>query len=111
MKNDYNMVENLTEAEQNKLIRVFSKWERNNLEITHGKREYTAEDTYGLAYTSSSSYAALWNVNALANLNDNELLHFDGITLNTDLVPVAIFTLYNEDGEELKPVFLPMQLD
>ncbi len=90
----------------NRLIRKFSHWESDNLIIVHGKRESNVEDTFGLAYTSSSAYAGLWNTNVKAvSVNDNNLV-FDGIGYNNNLESVAFFTRYDESGNEIENVFI-----
>ncbi len=90
-----------------KLIKKFSVWESENLLIVYGKRELTAEDTFGLAYTSSSTYAALWNTNVKAVSIDDSNLVFEGIGYNAEeLKPVAIFTKYDSEGNEIEDVFI-----
>ena len=89
-----------TEAEHKAVINALSKWERSNLTITHGNRERTVEDTYGLPYTSSSGCAMLSNTNVLAKLNGNydDIFYFDWLGLTEDNEVVAWFT--NVDEEE-----------
>jgi len=101
------LLKDFDDAMINKIIRKFSHWESENLIIVHGSREKTAEDTFGLAYTSSSAYAALWNTNVKAvSVNDYNLV-FEGIGYNAEeLEPVAIFTKYDEDGNEIEDVFI-----
>lgn len=89
------------------LIKAFSKWE-HNLTIPPEYREKTIELTYGLPYTSSSSYAGLWCTNAPATYKDDEQLIFDGITWSEDNKPIALFTRLDDKGNEVEDVFMVM---
>lgn len=59
----------------------------------------------GLPFTSSSSFAAIWNTDA-ARLRGSARLYFDGVALDKDGAPVGIFTEYTSDGDELQQVYL-----
>lgn len=85
-----------------KIMEVFSPWEKRNLAIVYGKREQTTEDTYGLPYTSSSSFAMLGNTNVDAVLKDNTAWHFDWLALTDEGIVVAGFE--NHDNEEAQIV-------
>ncbi len=98
------LLKDFDESMTNKLIRRFSHWESENLVIVYGKRESNVEDTFGLAYTSSSAYAGLWCTNVKAIYASDSSLVFDGIGYNTDLQPVAFFTKYDEDGNEIENI-------
>lgn len=98
------LIKDFDEAMTNKLIRKFSHWEFSNLNIKHGKRESNVELTYGLAYTSSSEYAGLWNTNTSAVYATDSSLRFDGIGYDVELNPVAIFTRLDESGSEMEDV-------
>lgn len=52
---------------ERKVIRAFEKWYKANLSITHGSGR-NAEEIFGLPYTSSSDFAALWNCQGSAEL-------------------------------------------
>ena len=77
--------------EHKRIIFFFDRWEMYNLTITHGKREnaiqdgddsYTsAEMTYGLPYTSSSSYAMLGNTNVEAYYNNDPSYSFSHLAI------------------------------
>ena len=55
-----------TEKELEDVIRAFAMWEKKNLRVTYGNRERTTEGTYGLPYTSSSSFPrCLWKYNQI----------------------------------------------
>lgn len=103
------LLKDFDESMTNKLIRKFSHWESENLVIVHGKHERTVEDTFGLAYTSSSAYAGLWNTNVKAVYASDSSLVFDGIGYNDDLQPVAFFTKYDEDGNEIEDVTIEIK--
>ena len=85
-----------------KVISVFSLWEKRNLSIVYGKRKQTTEDTYGLPYTSSSSFAMLGNTNVDAVLKNNTAWHFDWLALTDEGIVVAGFE--NHDNEEAQIV-------
>lgn len=90
-----------TDAEHKAVIRCFIRWERNNLVITYGKRELTAEYTYGLPYTSSSSFAMVSNTNVKAELKSAREFCFDWLALTEDNEVVAGFTDKNENEKQI----------
>lgn len=69
-----------------------------HLEIVHGKRERNVELTYGLPYTSSGEYAAIWNTNVDARSKDDPNLAFKGVALDKDNNPVIIWIMTDCDG-------------
>ena len=74
------------------------------LEFIHGRREATAEYTFGLPYTSTGSFAAVWNTNAEARLRGTSL-YFEGVAIDAaDGRPVGIFTECNAAGDEVQSV-------
>lgn len=90
-----------TEAEHKAVINMFIKWERSNLTITHGHRDRTVEDTYGLPYTSSSGFAMISNTNVMAELKEDRNFNFDWLGLTTENEVVAGFTDENENEKEI----------
>lgn len=90
-----------TEAEHNSVIKTFERWEKSHLFITYGRREHTTEDTYGLPYTSSSSFAMLSNTNVQAVLKRDRDFYFDWLGLTTENEVVAGFTDYFENEKEI----------
>ena len=90
-----------TEAEHKAVIRTFSIWEKSHLIIIYGKRERTTEDTYGLPYTSSSSFAMLSNTNVQAVLKNDKDFYFDWIGLTTDNKVVVGFADEDENEKEI----------
>lgn len=83
---------------QYKIAVAAVKWLDKSLRIVHGKRERNVEDTYGLPYTSSGEFAAIWNTNVDArSLNDLDL-QFKGIALDKDNNPVIIWYMTDCDG-------------
>lgn len=92
-----------TEAEHKAVIKVFSGWEKSHLIITYGKRERTTEDTYGLPYTSSSSFAMLSNTNVQAELVNpfsSRKWNFDWLALTENNEVVAGFTDADENEKQ-----------
>lgn len=69
-----------------------------SLRIVHGKRERNVELTYGLPYTSSGEYAAIWNTNVDARSNDDTNLAFKGVALDKDNNPVIIWIMTDCDS-------------
>lgn len=63
-----------------------------NLEILHG-----ADLLDGLAYTSTSEFAALWNCNTVARKRGTNL-YFKGVALTTSGEAVAVYTERTDDG-------------
>lgn len=74
------------------------KWLDKNLRIIQGKRERNVELTYGLPYTSSGEYAAIWNTNVDARSNEDLDLQFKGMALDKDNSPVIIWYMPDYDG-------------
>ena len=90
-----------TETEINAVIRTFSRWEKSHLIITYGRRERTTEDTYGLPYTSSSSFAMISNTNVRAELKEDRNFNFDWLALTEDNEVVAGFTDNDENEKQI----------
>ena len=81
----------------NKVANVFSKWEKSNLIITCGRREKTTNDTYGLPYTSSGTFAGLGchcNVNAVLKSDENFIAYEIAVTEENEVV------VYLTDADE-----------
>ena len=91
----------LTETEINAVIRTFSRWEKSHLIITYGRRERTTEYTYGLPYTSSSSFAMISNTNVRAELKEDRNFNFDWLALTEDNEVVAGFTDNDENEKQI----------
>ena len=83
---------------QHKIAVAAVKWLDKHLKIFHGKRERNVELTYGLPYTSSGEYAAIWNTNVDARSNDDLALQFKGVALDKDNNPVIIWYMTDCDG-------------
>ena len=83
---------------QYKIAVAAVKWLDKRLRIVHGKRERNVELTYGLPYTSSGEYAAIWNTNVDARSNDDLGLQFKGMALDKDNNPVIIWYMTDCDG-------------
>ena len=90
-----------TDTEYNAVVKCFSKWEPTHLIIIYGKRARTTEDTYGLPYTSSSSFAMLSNTNVQAVLKRDRDFYFDWLGLTTENEVVAGFTDADENEKEI----------
>lgn len=100
----YKFKKEWTESEHKAVIKSFERWEKKNLRITHGRREKTTEDTYGLPYTSSSSFAMLSNTNVQAELINplsSKKWNFDWLGLTEDNEVVAGFTDVDENEKEI----------
>lgn len=90
-----------TDTEYNAVVKCFSRWEKKNLIITYGRREHTTEDTYGLPYTSSSSFAILSNTNVRAELKADQRFNFDWLGLTENNEVVAGFSDYFENEKQI----------
>lgn len=69
--------------------------------ITGGDKHQNIEYLFGLPYTSSSDFAALWNTNAVARFCGCPLF-FKGVALSVDNLPVAIFIEVDGEGNEVE---------
>lgn len=97
LQKEWNNVEEVTK----KILKVFSKYEKENLIITYGRRERTVSDTYGFPYTSSSDFAMISNCNVLAELKGDRNYRFDWLALTEENEIVAGFTDYDENEKLL----------
>ena len=74
----------------------------HKLQFIHGRRESSAEKTFGLPYTSSGDFAAVWNCNAEAmKTQDGARLFFEGVAIDEAENAVLIWTERNADGDEI----------
>lgn len=87
---DWYEVEQNVEATSEKVTKAFTNWYRKNITITRGK-DRTVELTFGLPYTSSSDYAALWNCQAEAYLNEEPQWKFNALAISEDRKILAVF--------------------
>ena len=94
-------------TEQNACAERYAQKIQDHLIFINGRRERRAGDSFGLPYTSSSAYAAIWNTNAEARTKNG--LRFEGVAINENGAPVGIFTEYDENGNEKNTVFLTIQ--
>lgn len=90
--NDYEVI-------TKKVHRAFARWERNNLTITYGRREKNVEYTYGLPYTSSSSFALISNTNCTAEYNSDRNFHFEYIAV-TEEKEIVVALWDDEENEK-----------
>lgn len=77
---------------------------QNQLIFEHGRKEHNAEFTFGLPYTSSGEFAAVWNCNASAR-KLNSRAYFAGIALTVDNQPIAFYKVKDENGNEIADLF------
>ena len=75
-----------------KVLKDFSRWDKSNLTIIHGRREADIESTYGLPYTSCGDFAGIWNTNCEAKLRTNPLYSFDGLAVDEYGNTVAVLS-------------------
>ena len=97
-RNDWTNIDGFTYEEvEKKVVNIFARWERSNLKITHGRREKTTIDTYGLPYTSSGTFAGLGlhcNVNAVLKSDENFVAYEIAVTEENEVV------VYLTDADE-----------
>ena len=82
------------------VIGTLAGWWKKNLVLTHGSGR-TVEEIFGLPYTSSSDYAAVWNCQAEAYYKGNPNWWFEGCAITDDSHIVAIFSERDKEGNEL----------
>lgn len=87
---DWFELEQDVDATSKKVIKAFEKWYKTNITITHGDGKNT-EYIFGLPYTSSSDYAALWNCQGEAYLNEDPQWKFNALAISEDRQILAIF--------------------
>lgn len=58
----------------------------------------------GLAYTSSGSFAALWNCNTSAKKRGTRA-YFNGVAISDDGMPVAVYTDHDQNGDEVGTIY------
>lgn len=90
------MLKEWSKTIHDEVIKTFSKWEKDNLIITYGKRELTSSDTYGLPYTSSSNYAMVSNTNVEAVYKYNTNFYFNHVAVSKNGEIRAYFTDKND---------------
>lgn len=93
-----NFIPEWTEEQLKNAEKIFSKWQAFNLKVTHGK-DRNVESTYGLPYTSSSSYAMIGNTNCIAKYIKDDRYNFEHVAITPAGQYVAV--LYDAKEEEL----------
>ena len=88
--------DNHGDEREKRVKEVFSKWYKRNLVIVRGEGR-TVEDIFGLPYTSSSDFAALWNCQAKAYYKDNEKFFFEYLAITDDFNIVVGLQTENEE--------------
>lgn len=83
-------------------------YDKGNIIVDHGYGK-TVEDIFGLPYTSTSEFAAIWNTNASAHYKGSPNLHFDGVAITETGYVVAVFTVYDTEGNETGIAYIDMQ--
>lgn len=87
---DWYEVEHDVGRTERRVTEAFEKWYKGKITITHGSGR-NAEEIFGLPYTSTSDYAAIWNCQASAYLNEDEQWKFLGLAISEDRNILAIF--------------------
>lgn len=91
LKAEWNDVEKTSKE----LMMLFNSWRLSNLRILRGKGR-TLEDIFGLPYTSSGEYAAIWNCQGEAVYKWSDEWKFECLTVSEKNDAIAIFE--HEDG-------------
>lgn len=86
---------NDVEKTSKELCRQFNIWRLSNIRITYGTGR-TVEEIFGLPYTSSSSFAAIWNCQAEAVYKWSDEWRFEALAVSETNDAIAIFE--HEDG-------------
>lgn len=87
---DWYDIEHDVSTTSERVTKTFEKWYKRNITITHGSGK-TAEYIFGLPYTSSSEYAALWNCQAEAYLNNDPQWKFNALAISENREILAVF--------------------
>ena len=90
-------------ARERDVIGTLQSWfDKGNLVVTHGSGR-NVEEIFGLPYTSTSDFAAVWNCNAEAYLKEKPQCYFDGVAITDGDYSrvVAVFTARDEQGNEI----------
>lgn len=87
-------------SELDQIIKIFKSWAIRNLKVVYGAKGRTIEDTYGLPYTSSSSYAMVSNTNVQAQMYGVPGWNFEHLALTENGDVVAAFW-DKEENEKL----------
>lgn len=59
----------------------------------------------GLAYTSTSNFAALWNCGTQARKRGTAGAYFDGVAIDENGRAVIVWNIYDEHGDEIETEF------
>ena len=102
---DWFSIEQDVEATSNKVIAAFEKWRKANITITHGSGK-NAEDIFGLPYTSSSEYAALWNCQGEAYLNEDSQWKFNALAISENMEILVVFDRENTGNFDEKEIVI-----
>ena len=87
---DWFPIYNDVEKVEKKAIRAFERWYKANLTIIHGSGR-NVEEIFGLPYTSSSDWAAIWNCQAEAYLNSDPQWKFRCLAISENNEILANF--------------------
>lgn len=101
MKDWYKETSSGYETKRDVIGTLQSWYNKGNLKIVYGKAERKVEDTFGLPYTSTSDFAALWNTNVTAVYKKNDRWFFDGVAVSVDRKIVVVFTVLDDEGNEV----------
>lgn len=85
------------EEMEQKCMTAIYYWSEYNLDF------YPNTDSFfsGFAYTSSGIYAGLFQCNCIAKYKWDNHFSFHGIAISEDNFIVAVFSEYDDDGNEL----------
>ena len=95
------------ETERDVVGTLQSWYDKGNLRVTHGDGKNVSE-IFGLPYTSTSDFAAKWNVNATAHYRNNPQMGFDGVAITDKGIMVAVFTVFDLEGNEVGVAYIEM---
>lgn len=97
------------ETERDAVGTLQSWYNKGNLVVnkqhgsTYGK---SVEDIFGLPYTSSSDFAAIWNTNVECHYVLNPALKFEGVAVSESRHIVAYFLVIDRDGNEVGEAYI-----
>ena len=88
------------ERERDAVGTLAAWYAKGNLILKRGSGR-NVEEIFGLPYTSTSDYAAIWNCQAIATWKANPNAYFEGVALTTEGKFVAVFSVRDAEGNEV----------
>lgn len=85
------------EEMENNIVRQFTKWRLLNLDLHTQTKDHRTRDIFGLPYTSTSGFAALWNCQAKAVYHWKPEWKFLALAYSEAMEMIVVLENANED--------------